>query len=1129
MLESLVSSILPIVGAGSDPRRSRRSHSRRQQTVREDMGNWIWIQSAETTRNYYLYARKLFELPAKPDRAIVKTCADSRYKLYVNGKYIGKGPVRSAAGCSYYDTYDITELLTKGKNVIAFHITYFGESTSVCVLRKPGLICRAEIETGDQQQEIVTDQTWKVHRASDWTDQGARINENLGFQEIYDSAERLDGWNEIKFKEKGWEEACIVGTAPTMPWGRLIERGIPQLYEEKVLPASIVGLYNSPDQNKETAPQAVPEIMAASELVDLTAGSVKHPEALLTEAGSAQVKTPRGDRGVAVILDFGREVFGNIEIGIGGSGSGTIDIGYSETLEDGRVKPTRGEMKYTDRVVLKKGQLDWQSFEPRAFRYMQIEFRRCSRTVTLDYIRVNQTTYPVELIGDFECSDNLLNDIWRIGAYTAKLCMEDTFIDSPWQSRSQWWADARIESRTAYYAFDDVKLLAQGLRQIADTQDRSGAIMGIYPASEDKLVPDFALNWVFSILDYYAFSDDAGLVRDLYPNVRRLMDWFARYQNDFGLIGEVPGWIFIDSADLERRGVLTSLNCLYYQALRVTAILAAIQGKENESEDYGESARKLRLAINKYLYSSDKGLYADCLIDGKLADKFSSQTNILAALFDIPDHYSKAAIIRLLMGGVMPEIKTPYFTSHMLEVFYSMDRHKEALDIMRKKWGQIVKSGEGTFPEFFGDDGSRCHGWSTGPTRDLIAEYVGIKPILGMHRFSVTPHEGDLGWARGAVATRTGLLAVEWRSTPRSFTIEAQVPDGLKVDVYPPCPMNTKVTVNGKAHPSCLVTLGGGKHTVKVTAVRPAKPKPLDKLPKPVPIPLVELLDDLSAQARRSLGLTTSRHERTGAKRSRIKTSRRSKTEEMPVEILPIPELDTSVEASEIIPEIAAVSEVAPEAEAKTRRRRSHRGGRGRNKPAPEETAAAQVPAEPAAEPMSEQTIISAQTVEAGETQVVAAVEEAPKKPSRRRSRRGGRRRSSRSPEETQTPAEVPSEAESVAEPVSDQIPEPIEIQAPVDTAAETSAEEAPKSGRRRSHRGGRRRSAAQKQTEPDTEAQPMVEPVAETVPEPAPEASTEEPPKKKRRTYTRRPRKKPSEDAEKTNSSETSQDQPAD
>ena len=263
--------------------------------------------------------------------------------------------------------------------------------------------------------------------------------------------------------------------------------------------------------------------MAASELIALTAGSVKGAEKLLVEDGETQIKTPRGDRGVTVLLDFGREVFGNVEVGIAGSGSGIIDLGYSELLEDGRVKPNRGEMKYSDRIVLKKGRLDWQSFEPRAFRYIQIEFRWCSKAVELEYVRVNQTTYPAALTASFECSDSLLNDIWNAGAYTAHLCMNDTFVNSPWRDRAQWWADARIVSRVAYYAFNDTKLLEQGLRQFADSQKPDGRIAAVYPSSTEQFVPDTSLFWVLSVLEHYAFTDDAEVATELYPAVKRLL------------------------------------------------------------------------------------------------------------------------------------------------------------------------------------------------------------------------------------------------------------------------------------------------------------------------------------------------------------------------------------------------------------------------------------------------------------------------------------------------------------------------------------------------------------------------------------------------------------------------------
>ena len=1027
---------------------------------------WIWIANPDPVRNTYIQARKLFQLPSGPTKAEIKISADSRYKLFVNGRYIGKGPVRSGEDYTYFDTHDVTDVLTKGKNVIAVLAHHIGEGTRGYIPRRPGLICKAEITTGAETIEFGSDETWKVRKAAEWTDAGSRLNQFLGFQEVYDAAGASDGWNEVRFSEKGWEDAVAVGEVPNMPWGELFPRQIPQLREEAILPRSVVGAYNSPEVSRDTPTTSVPDLMAASELTVLKAGDAKRTETLLIDSGTMEVRTPRDDRGVAVIIDFGREVFGNVEVGIAGSGTGCIDLGYGESLLEGRVKPNLGDTRYTDRILLKKGKLAWQSFEPRAFRYLQIEFRRCSKPVAVDYIRVNQTTYPVEHVGEFECSDRLLNDIWAAGALTAQLCMEDALIDSPWRERAQWWGDARVLSRAAYYAFDDTKLLAQGLRQIASSQDRGGGILGLYPSGEQMPTPDFSLLWVFSILDYFGFQDDPELVRDLYPAVESLLNWFARYENADGVLEDVPGTLLIDRAELERTGEVTSLNCLYYQALRVASALAIITEKPEAARNYVTKADRLKVIINKFMYVPRRGLYAEGRKDGKLVEKFSRQTNTFAALFDIADQYQKSGIFRVLSNGSLPEIATPYFASYYLEALYSIDAHDRALDYIRRKWGDMVKSGSMTLWESFNQEGALCHGSATCPTRDLIAEYVGIKPVLGAHRFSVSPHVAGLRWARGTVNTNYGPLTVEWHETRYRLDIDLIVPEGVKVDVYPPGPVDCTMSVDGKHWPTRVITLSGGKHQVRINAPRASRGPAYDET-TPTLAPHVEVLEH---------GIRIGRYGTPIEPRKRTRV-RRKKEEE----------LATGAAEEPLVVSFATEEPSEPAAEAeeqpKRKRRSRGRGGRGRSaaetavEASPEETPSETSQAEPAPEP----------------TEAPQSDEEAPATRRRRRSRgRGGRGRSAaeaapESPAEEAAPSKAPQ-----AEPA----PEPAE--------APQSDEEAPKRRRRSRGRGGRGRSAAAEAApeSPTAEAAHSEAPQAEPASEPA-EApqSDEEAPKRRRRS----------------------------
>lgn len=1042
------------------------------------MGRWIWARGVEP-RNSYVYFRKVFQLTAAPQSATVKASADSAYRLYVNGSYVGQGPAKSGAGWMFYDTYDVASLLHKGDNVIAFLAHHVGENTYSYSVGKPGLLCKIEFDTDEGPKVIPSDESWKVRRADDWTAQGVRISKGLGFQEVYDSGLRLDNWNEVKFKDKDWELAEIVGAPLDRPWGDIIERQVPNLIEERVYPSSVVGVYGAPEHAKEVEPDQIADLMAFGQLVPIKAGAVKAPEQILLPDGQTKVTTPRGDAGVAILLDFGREVAGNVEIGIGGSTSGLIDIGYGELLEEGHVKPNRAEAKYTDRILLKKGRFEWRSFEPRAFRYLQIEFRRCGKPVAIDYVRVNQTLYPIEQAATFECSDATLNAIWKAGVTTARLCMQDTFLDSPRLERAQWWGDARILSRVAYYAFGDTQLLTSGLKQFARAQRRDGSMPGLYPSGEEKMVPDFALLWVFSILDYFAFSGDAGLVKDLYPSVKRLLEWFWQYRDQDGLLADVPGNPFIDWKEIDGRGNLTALNCLYCQALRVAAFIASIARRDSEAEAILADARALKMTINKLLYDPRHGLYATSRVDGKLKDAFDAQTNTLAVFCELPDQYQRLSILRWIGDGAVSEVATPYFASFVLEALYLAEKYDEALDFMKRRWGGMVAEGTGTLWEEFTSDGGLCQGWATSPTRDLIAEYIGIKPAMGGDRFSVAPHVGGLDWAMGSITTKHGELSVSWRRSRNQLVMRVVVPKGLRVDVYPPGPPEASIVLNGRPHVSRLLSLSGGTHQIKVTEPRPAKvPKPQPGL-EPPPMPHVEVLDT-GLRPRRAL-LMSDRRTRTGAaRRGRGRGTAAEpaaeftlRESEASAEVLPTsPEIEPPVELAPAV-ETSAETPVTPEeAQANKSRRRRTRSSRGgsRRKKTPDQEQAAEDTAQPqpaeAPEPVVPERETATEVASEIPTETAEPTEE--KKPRRRRPRGGSRRRK---PQDQAAEGETATSVE--AAPPADDQPEAVStpIDEPAEAAMETTDESKPRRRKSRSSRGGVRHRKP-KTDQPDESAQ---------------------------------------------------------
>ncbi|MGD2175524.1 MAG: hypothetical protein PVJ27_08980, partial [Candidatus Brocadiaceae bacterium] len=80
---------------------------------------WIWHPPTGNPDNFYMHARREFELADVPKDPRLLITASSLYKLYVNGRYVGRGPNPADPSRYYYDTYPIGKHLQRGRNVVA--------------------------------------------------------------------------------------------------------------------------------------------------------------------------------------------------------------------------------------------------------------------------------------------------------------------------------------------------------------------------------------------------------------------------------------------------------------------------------------------------------------------------------------------------------------------------------------------------------------------------------------------------------------------------------------------------------------------------------------------------------------------------------------------------------------------------------------------------------------------------------------------------------------------------------------------------------------------------------------------------------------------------------------------------
>lgn len=757
---------------------------------------WIAPDGIAGVRNAAFEARGAFALEHPVDRAVLHVAAESRYRLSVNGVAVGVGPIRGTATVNFFDSYDVAGPLRPGENTVAVSVQSPNFPTFKAAPAQPGVL--VQLDDGDL---LATCGHWECRVMPGWRCDADEFTFQVGDMEWYD----------IGADAGEWAPASVV----TVDGKRLLPRDIPALDEQRRRPTAVPVAFAVP-------PGVVPRGVA--DRMNTEPHDVLEPlpwGGLCEESGEPVLVRPRDDGGGAgLIVDFGREVNGAVEIDLTSSGRAVLDVGYEERLTDERRLATVAlDYRFADRYVLRPGrQCVTNLFGERGFRMVQLVFRDLGGDVRIHAVRGVDRRYPFSERARFTCSDPLLDRIWAMSVETLRACATDTFVDCPWRENSFYVNDMLVENAGALQAFGDPRLSARCLRLAASQVRPDGLVPGPVPPglvpgmteSADRLVL-LAANLLLPLVveDYLAYSGDAGLVAELIEPIAGIFSAFARWADADGPIRPpARHWNFVDwSYELAGRDFdgheTAALDWCWVLGLQAATRLARHVGRADYARRWSDASVRRAAVTDRVFWDARRRRYSDRPDRGPDASRLVQALALLTGTVN----GRRADLVRALEQGDLLEPEL-YMQSFVLRALAANGRPEAALDRIRRWWGPVAASGSPTVWEFavvqhgkaaMDARGSLCHGFSTAPVGFLQRTVLGISPLTpGFARFTVEPRLSGLDAAAGSVPTPLGDIGVEWQAGPSGVTGCVDVPDGLEGELP-----------DGRV-------LGAGRHDVEV-------------------------------------------------------------------------------------------------------------------------------------------------------------------------------------------------------------------------------------------------------------------------------------------------------------------------
>lgn len=503
-----------------------------------------------------------------------------------------------------YNVYDVTELLKKGENCISImlgngfynqhHKDEWGFYASTWKDR-PKAIMQLDVEyVSGIKTSFVTDSSWMSSM------NGPVVYNQVRCGEIYDARKEQTGWRKTGFDASGWGAAKIC-------------RGAGGEFKENIYTnIAVCDTFECINKNDKN------------------------------------------------VYDFGINISGWVEITVKGEAGACVKLHYGERIKDnGEIDAEHinkynlgGKVRHEDVYILKgEGEEVYHPvFNYHGFKYVYVEIE--GNAELLD-IKAKFVHTNFDIIGEFECSDEMLNKIHKATRVATLSNFLSIPTDCPHREQNGWTGDASVSAQQSLMNYDMTLAYRKWLSDIRDAQRPSGQIPAIVPSPNfwgytDYSGPSWDSAFVNIAYQTYEYTGNKTILKENIEALKLHVEYINSLTDNYIVSTGLTDWCVPEGAEICPREITDT--AFYYDEVLKVGKICQVLGEDGEY--YFKLAEKIKNAFRERFVNDDcigdggQASYATAIYNGLLnEDEVKSAAKRLSELVIEKDYHIDCGIL----------------------------------------------------------------------------------------------------------------------------------------------------------------------------------------------------------------------------------------------------------------------------------------------------------------------------------------------------------------------------------------------------------------------------------------------------------------------------------------------------